>query len=127
MPAMAISITVPSFNITVAALMAIMIIRTTTVLPFFTSLAVLPFFTSFTVFPMVAVTFPVTPIPVLVPTPFSISTMVSVTLPILVLVSSSVPLSRFRGPSLVWLYLLGTAVVVGVVGEPGGLGRRGWG
>ena len=91
--------------------MTIMVIRTATVLPFFTSFTVLPFLTSFTVLPMVAVTFPVTvtpvtpvPLPVFLPAPFSISSLIYVTL--LLLLSSSVPLSRFRRPSLMWLYLL---------------------
>ena len=112
MPAVAISITISSPFI-ITAPVTIMIIRTITMLPFLAS---------FTVIPTVAITIPVPFSPVKVP--FSISTTVSATLPVLVLLSFSVPLSGFRGPAIMWLCLvLGAAV--GVVGEPGGLGRRG--
>lgn len=98
MPSVAISITVPSFSVTITAPAVVMVIETVTVLPPFTVLA------------MVALTIPAPfaaftdtlPVPV----PLSIFPTTPVALPVLVLIALPVSVSGTRGPLLVRLRIL---------------------
>lgn len=117
MPSVAISITVPSFSITITAPAVVAVIETVTVLPSFTPV--------FTVLAMVALTIPAPftaftgtlPVPV----PLSIVPTAPVTLPVLVLIALPASVSGTGGPLLVRLHvLLGRAGVADAL-----VGRRG--